>query len=365
MRAQVGWIVLALALGAAQRVLAQEESGRILGRVVTEGGIPASGVRVEAEGVNVLGSRHEVTDANGYYRVPSLPVGSYRLRLSLIGYQPVAIDSVTVRLGRTSTVDVTLESKAYELGEILVKAAPAVVDMSSAATATNLAAEQFRNLPTDRNFRSIVSLAPQANLSFLPQDEVNIAGGTGPENAYFLDGVNITDPFIGSTSSNLPYNFVRESPGQGRRVRGRVWQGHGRHHQRHHTLGRGPVQRRVVRLFHRQWSVGVTPVRAGDSRGESLFRLRLRWQPRRADRERTGVVLRGLQSQFPTAAGGATRDRGAGREAHSASLRNEGHLAGGAAERCDPHVPRRPRHAPSRAARSGALPDAAQPGPCH
>jgi hypothetical protein len=53
-------------------------------------------------------------------------------------------------------------------------------------------------------------LAPQANLSFLPQDEVNIAGSTGPENAYFLDGVNITDPFVGSTSTDLPYNFVRE-----------------------------------------------------------------------------------------------------------------------------------------------------------
>ena len=123
----------------------------------------------------------------------------------------MVFEGVTIRLGRTTSLGETrLEPQALELGEIVVTAERPLVDLASPASVTNLPSEQFEDLPTPRDFRSIVSLAPQANLSLLPGDEVNIAGGTGPENAYYLDGVNITDPRLGATSSNLPYNFVRE-----------------------------------------------------------------------------------------------------------------------------------------------------------
>jgi hypothetical protein len=204
------YTALLLILFPTARAVSQEESGRILGRVVAGEAAPP-GVRVEARGPSLLAGRHSETDAGGYFRLLGLPVGIYQLRLSLVGYRPVALDSVIVQLGRTTSVgEVRLDLQALELGEIVVVSERPLVDVTSAATATNLASEQFEDVPTDRNFRSIVSLTPQANLSFLPDDEVNIAGGTGPENAYFLDGVNITDPLAGSTSSNLPYNFIRE-----------------------------------------------------------------------------------------------------------------------------------------------------------
>lgn len=201
----------ALAVVLPERLAAQDESGGIVGRVSVEEGVPARGARVEARGPGLPLQRYAATDASGYFEMQGLPVGRYDLRLFLVGYRPVALDSIPVRLGRTTSIgEVRLTAQAAELGEIEVTAERPLIDPASAAAVTNLPAEQFEDLPTDRNFRSIVSLAPQANLSRLPNDEVNIAGGTGPENAYFLDGVNITDPFAGSTSSNLPYNFIRE-----------------------------------------------------------------------------------------------------------------------------------------------------------
>lgn len=203
--------VVLLAVMAARPCQSQEESGSIIGRVATDGGAPAAAVRVVVESHDGVGIRHESTDASGYFRLPALPVGSYRLRLSFVGYRPVAVEQVRVMLGRATSVGIiTLQSQEYELGEVVVTAKQALIDVSSAATSTNLPSEQFENIPTDRNFRSIVGLAPQANASFLPEDEVNVAGATGPENAYFLDGVDISDPFRGVTSSNLPYNFIRE-----------------------------------------------------------------------------------------------------------------------------------------------------------
>jgi hypothetical protein len=208
---RVSYIALVLAVGAAQSVQSQEQSGSIAGRIVMERGSPAAGVRIVAEGQSGFTGRQETSDASGYFRLPALPVGAYRLRLSFVGYRPVSVDSVVVMLGRTTSVGVLrLEPQAYELGELVVTAEPTLVDVSTAATATNITSRQFENIPTQRDFRSIVSLAPQANSSFLTEDEANIAGATGPENAYFLDGVDISDPFRGVSSSSLPYNFIRE-----------------------------------------------------------------------------------------------------------------------------------------------------------
>ena len=38
---------------------------------------------------------------------------------------------------------------------------------------------------------------------------VNIAGGSVWDNAYFVDGVDVTDPLNGSSGTNLPYNFLQ------------------------------------------------------------------------------------------------------------------------------------------------------------
>ena len=208
MFAGVRTVVLAL-VSVAGGVSAQEATGHIDGRVLSPGARPAAGVRITAESPSLQGLRTTETDARGYFRISALPVGTYEVRLGSIGYRPVLITDVIVRLGRTTSLGETpLESQALQLGELVVTAARPLIDGSSTAAVTNLRAEQFRDLPTGRNFRSLVSLAPQANKAYI--DEANVAGGTGPENAYYLDGVNITDPQDAGTSTDLPFNFIKE-----------------------------------------------------------------------------------------------------------------------------------------------------------
>lgn len=203
--------LISLLLTCAGSASAQDANGHIDGRVLAPDARPASAVRVAASSPSLPLQEPVETDARGYFRLSALPVGTYQVRLALVGHRPVVFEGVTVRLGRTTSLGETrLELQAFELGEIVVKAEHPLVDLASTASVTNIPSEQFENLPTARDFRSIVSLAPQANPSLLPGDEVNIAGSTGPENAYYLDGVNTTDPRLGATSSNLPFNFVRE-----------------------------------------------------------------------------------------------------------------------------------------------------------
>ena len=188
----------------------QDVTGELEGWVVDTNGTPLAEARVTAEGPRLQLARAARSDQRGYFRILTLAPGLYTVRFRLIGRRPLGLEQVTVALGQTSSLGlVRLAPEAVELPEILVSGEGPVIDPTTTALATNLRAETFTPLPVDRNYRSIVALAPQANASYLG-DEANIAGSTGSENAYFVDGVNVTDPYQAATSVNLPYNFVQE-----------------------------------------------------------------------------------------------------------------------------------------------------------
>ncbi|HEX3232638.1 MAG TPA: carboxypeptidase-like regulatory domain-containing protein [Gemmatimonadales bacterium] len=124
-------------LGWAASASAQDATGHIEGRVLTAEASPAVSVRVAASSPNLQQSRAAETDARGYFRLQDLPVGTYQVRLALVGYRPVRFDNVVVRLGRTTSLGETrIEPQAFELQDIVVNAQRPLVDVASAATVT-------------------------------------------------------------------------------------------------------------------------------------------------------------------------------------------------------------------------------------
>jgi len=200
-------MTLALLVAAIQ---AQQINGNLEGRILDSPGQPLAEVNISATGPNLQGVRGGVNDKLGYFRILALPVGPYTVKISRLGYQPVTYENVLIRLGKTTTlVEVRLQAKTLEMPEVVVSGAKPLIDPASTATGANLAADKYEILPLQRNYRSITTLLPQANTSFLG-DEANFSGATGLENKYFIDGVDVTDPYRGMTGTNLPYNFVKE-----------------------------------------------------------------------------------------------------------------------------------------------------------
>jgi len=188
----------------------QEVSGYLEGRVVDALGAQIEGASITVTGPNAQGFRAATTNDDGYFRVLGLPVGVYTVRIRHVAYRNIMYQDVHIRLGKTTTLNgIRLESRISELPEVVIIGMKPSIDISSTTIGSNLHEESFRSLPTERNFRSIISLTPQTNASYLG-DEVNISGSTGFENIYFVDGINVTDPYDASTSTSLPYNFIKE-----------------------------------------------------------------------------------------------------------------------------------------------------------
>ena len=205
-------LVSALAFASAA---AQQTTGDIQGRIVGPTGQPVTDAQVNVTSSSLQGDRQTLSDARGGFVVRSLPVGSYAVAIRRIGYRVVRVQDVPVRLGSTTSLgDISLREQAVEVAEVVVSGAKPVIDPVSPASGATLDSSQFRSLPAGRDFRDLIPFVPQANAtphaSTFAQisDEVNIGGSTGLENAFYIDGMNVT--VLTGTSIVLPSNFVRE-----------------------------------------------------------------------------------------------------------------------------------------------------------
>lgn len=106
----------AVALSGAPDLAAQEEDGRVLGRVVDGATAqPLVGAQVFIPGT-ALGT---LTNQEGQFLLLNVPEGEHTVRLELIGYRS-AEQVVTVAAGGSATADFELEQAAISLDQIVV-----------------------------------------------------------------------------------------------------------------------------------------------------------------------------------------------------------------------------------------------------
>ncbi len=191
-----------------------QTNGEIIGDVTVEGGKPLGAVAVAAFGPALQGTRMTTTDAGGHYRLNLLPPGQYNVTFTAQGFALVTKNDITVGLDRSTTLDTFLQPTMKE--EIKV-VGEAPVDTTSTTIGTNLTERAIETIPTDRNYTSIVQIAPgistdasNNNISSTAPPTITVYGSSGAENAYYIDGVNTTGIEYGFQGTELNYEFVKE-----------------------------------------------------------------------------------------------------------------------------------------------------------
>ena len=105
MQRHVGLLV-AILIGWASLALAQDTTGTLRGRVDDAQQLPIPGVTVTVAGPQ--GTQETTTDTEGRYRVPFLTPGSYTVRAMLAGFNTIEQPNVTIRLGQTVDLLLTM-----------------------------------------------------------------------------------------------------------------------------------------------------------------------------------------------------------------------------------------------------------------
>ena len=181
--------------------LISQTTGKISGVVRDDKGELLIGARVEVEGTQLRSG----TDENGQYAILNVPVGTYSVKVTYVGYDAQVQNNIGVSVGITSTVDFTLSSGTGVTTDTLqIIAKRKTLDNSG-----KIINKEFIDNTGIRGIENIV-----AKTSGVVQDEkgqnINIRGGRTGETQIIIDGVVTNNPLDRTSTANVSNGALQE-----------------------------------------------------------------------------------------------------------------------------------------------------------
>ena len=194
------FLFLVLTLG----VVFAGETGKIRGKVVDkETKEPLPGVNVVLVGT----AYGAATDLKGEYVIVNVPVGTYDIKASFVGYRSVTIKGVRVLPDFTTEVNFELPSETIQLEEVVVTAERKLIQKDATSTVTAVTAQEIQSIPVN-SYQEVMTLAPgvvQANNGGLGGGDngIHVRGGRTTEVSYVVDGIRVDDLLYGGSALDV------------------------------------------------------------------------------------------------------------------------------------------------------------------
>jgi hypothetical protein len=178
--------------------------GKIVGTVIEKGSKnPLPGANVSLEGTT-LGA---MTDKDGHYFILNVPIGTYSLKVTYMGFNPVIVNNVKVIQDMVTEINVDLEPVVLEVGETIeIVAERPLIHKEVSASVQTISSEQFEN----RILESIQSVINTSTGVASYQGETYIRGSRWTEVNYTVDGLSLTNPITGGIITDINKNAVEE-----------------------------------------------------------------------------------------------------------------------------------------------------------
>jgi hypothetical protein len=206
--------VLTATLGFAQSTIA---TGSIEGIVTDQTGAVVGGAKVTITNKGTAATIHLTASSAGSYSTGPIQPADYVVRVEAKGFKTTE-QAVTVQVGNTATVSPKLiigqESQVIE-----VQGSTVAVNTEQATVQGVLNVDQIENLPVNgRNFLDLAQLEPgvqiQEGSTFDPTkngfSSISFQGRFGRTARIEVDGVDVSDETVGTTTQNIPASAIQE-----------------------------------------------------------------------------------------------------------------------------------------------------------
>ena len=188
-----------------------QDSGNIFGTVTDTGGNALPGSTVTLTGFG--GKRYQTTDSNGGFRFLGLDPGVWEVKAELHGYSTVDQPNLVVSVNRNTEIVLSLSTAIQE--SITVTAESPLLDERKVSAGTTISQVELEKIPSTRDPWAVMQQAPG-----VLTDRINVGGnlsgtqqfftGAGTDktqNAYYVDGGDITDRFGNGGFSSTYFDF--------------------------------------------------------------------------------------------------------------------------------------------------------------
>ncbi|MCL1050136.1 TonB-dependent receptor [Shewanella abyssi] len=155
------------------------------------------------------------TNNNGAYTLRNIPVGDYDVSIAKDGYGTTKGSSVRISIGQAVILDGELFSEQLDNVERIAVTGSMIrrIDTASSTSGMVFNQDDLNLMPVNNGFESMALLAP--GTAAPGADSFNGAssfgGSSSAENAYFLNGLNITNLKTGLGSLALPWEAIAQT----------------------------------------------------------------------------------------------------------------------------------------------------------
>ena len=203
-------VMSTVAVMAPTAAMAQDyTSGALSGTVTDASGKPIAGATVtivsKAQGVTT----NVTSDSKGLFHVASMAAGDYDVTANANGYQAY---KGTATIGVSQEVRYTVAMSAVgETQTVVVKGHRNRQDFNGTTTGINVDLTTLTaEVPVARSITAVTMLAPGAVQGVAGFGDVASLGGSSvAENAYYINGLNITNPDTYVGSAKVPFDFYK------------------------------------------------------------------------------------------------------------------------------------------------------------
>jgi len=202
-------------LGAVQPGHAQTLHGSIVGNVRDASEAVIASAKVTLTNAETRQSREATTTDVGSYDFPTVPPGTYEIRVSKEGFTPYSRSGVVLAANNTVRVDVTLNVGAVT-ESVTVTGAAAVLQTDRAEVRADVGSEQLGNMPMSigRNYQTLFVTLPgfagvQSSYNSTPSNPskalvFNVNGASFNINNTKIDGAQSINVWLPHESAYVP-----------------------------------------------------------------------------------------------------------------------------------------------------------------
>jgi hypothetical protein len=185
--------------------LSAQAIGSIRGTVVDSSQAVISGASVVAVNTATTVSRTEVSNQEGIFVFPDLPIGAYQLQIRRPGFQTQKRDGIVLLTGQTLDLQISL-AVGSETQSVQVTSGAPLIQTASSSIQASVDEKQMQDLPLNgRNPLQLTTLTPGTALTTTgteagQQDNVGLVvnGLRATQNNFQLDGAIYNDRFFDS-----------------------------------------------------------------------------------------------------------------------------------------------------------------------
>ncbi|MDI6839761.1 MAG: TonB-dependent receptor [bacterium] len=184
-----------------------QTTGKIRGTVTdksTGGALPFANIVIAG---TTLGA---AADLNGEYIIVNVPVGTYSVVATMMGYDSMRVENVVVSIDMTTTVNFKLAPTVIRAKEVVVTAKRPIIERDVTASAKRMSGKEITQLPVT-DYEDVIALQTgSVETGRSRSGGLHIRGGRADEVVYVVDGINTTDPVYGQSGAILDNNAISE-----------------------------------------------------------------------------------------------------------------------------------------------------------